>query len=129
MTTSTRTGRWILAAVALELATMAVATAAPINWGVDAPTPDVFHNYWVPPVPAGSAPGFGAQLYVAPRPVPPHVGHTWYTYPPFMPHAARVPLQTPPQVRPPCRRHRPADGRPRPLVVSPAPRSLRGFPR
>jgi hypothetical protein len=86
MTTSTRTGRWILAAVTLELATMAVAPAAPINWGVEATAPDVFHNYWVPPVPAGSAPGFGAQLYVAPRPVPPHVGHTWYTYPPFMPH-------------------------------------------
>jgi hypothetical protein len=66
-----------------------VATAAqaiPINGGVEAPTPDVFYNFYVPPVPAGQAPGFGAQLYVAPRPVPPRVGHTWYTYPPFMPH-------------------------------------------
>ena len=35
---------------------------------------------------AQAIPGFGAQLYVAPRPVPPRVGHTWYTYPPFMPH-------------------------------------------
>ena len=60
--------------------------AAPINHGIDAPTPDVFHNSWVPPVPAGASPGFGAQLYVAPRPVPPRVGHTWYTYPPFLPH-------------------------------------------
>ena len=60
--------------------------AAPINHGIDAPTPDVFYNYWVPPVPAGPSPEFSAQLYVAPRPVPPYVGHTWYTYPPFLPH-------------------------------------------
>jgi hypothetical protein len=60
--------------------------ALPIDGGVEAPTPDVFYNFYVPPVPAGSAPGLGAQLYVAPRPVPPRVGHTWYTYPPFMPH-------------------------------------------
>jgi hypothetical protein len=61
-------------------------SAAPINHGIDAPTPDVFYNYWTPPVPAAASPGFGAQLYVAPRPVPPRVGHTWYTYPPFLPH-------------------------------------------
>ena len=59
------------------------ASAVPINGGVEAPTPDVFYNFWVPP---GSAPGVGAQLYVSPRPVPPRVGHTWHTYPPFMPH-------------------------------------------
>ena len=51
----------------------ATASAAPIIGGVEAPTPDGY-------------PGVGAQLYVAPRPVPPRVGHTWYTYPPFMPH-------------------------------------------
>jgi hypothetical protein len=61
-------------------------SAAPINHGIDAPTPDVFYNYWTPPVPAAASPGFGAQLYVAPRPVPPRIGHTWYTYPPFLPH-------------------------------------------
>jgi len=75
------------AAAAIAVAWLAVdASAAPINGGAEAPTPDVFYNYYVPPVPAGSGPGFGAQLYVAPRPVPPRVGHTWYTYPPFMPH-------------------------------------------
>jgi len=63
-----------------------VAYAVPINGGVEAPTPDVFYNFWVLSVPAGSAPGVGAQLYVAPRPVPPRVGHTWHTYPHFMPH-------------------------------------------
>ena len=62
------------------------ADAVPINGGVEGPTPDVFYNFWVPPVPTGSAPGVGAQLYVSPRPVPPRVGHTWHTYPPFMPH-------------------------------------------
>jgi hypothetical protein len=25
-------------------------------------------------------------MYVSPRPVPPHVGHTYTTYQPFMPH-------------------------------------------
>ena len=63
-----------------------LADAHALDGGVEAPTPDVFYNFWVPPVPAAASPGFGAQLYVAPRPVPPRVGHTWYTYPPFLPH-------------------------------------------
>jgi len=62
------------------------ATALPIDGGVEGPTPDVFYNFYTPPVPAGAGPAMGAQLYVAPRPVPPYVGHTWHTYPPFMPH-------------------------------------------
>ena len=63
---------WIVVAGLVALVTAAASTgAAPINGGVDAPTPDVFYNFYVPPVPAGPAPGFGAQLYVAPRPVPP----------------------------------------------------------
>ena len=70
----------------LELAVVGPVHALPIDGGVEAPTPDVFYNFYVPPVPAGSAPGVGAQLYVAPRPVPPRMGHTWHTYPPFMPH-------------------------------------------
>ena len=75
------------AAIVLLLAIIGGQTpAAPINGGVEAPTPDLFYNFYVPPVPAGAYPGVGAQLYVAPRPVPPRVGHTWYTYPPFMPH-------------------------------------------
>ena len=40
----------------------------------------LFYNYYVGP------PGVPAQLYVSPRPTPPYVGHTWITYPPFMPH-------------------------------------------
>ena len=72
--------------VVVHAALLGDAVATPIDGGVAGPTPDVFHNYYVPPVPAGSAPGLGAQLYVSPRPVPPRVGHTWHTYPPFMPH-------------------------------------------
>ena len=83
-----RTSRlWLL--VALVVAEMTAATSAraiPIDGGVEGPTPDVFYNFYVPPVPAGAYPGVGAQLYVSPRPVPPRVGHTWNTYPPFMPH-------------------------------------------
>jgi hypothetical protein len=44
---------------------------------------DLFYNYYVPPGPCG---GVGAQLYVAPRPTPPLVGHTYVTYQPLMPH-------------------------------------------
>ena len=62
-------------------------SAAPIDHGVEAPTPDVFYNFYLPPSPPPPGyPGVGAQLYVSPRPVPPRVGHTWITYPPYMPH-------------------------------------------
>jgi hypothetical protein len=42
---------------------------------------DLFYNYYVP-----SWYGAGARLYVAPRPTPPLVGHTYVTYQPLMPH-------------------------------------------
>lgn len=44
--------------------------------------PDLFYNFWQPPV----CDGVGAQMYIAPQPVPANVGHTYYTYQPFMPH-------------------------------------------
>ena len=44
--------------------------------------PDLFYNYYAWP----SCTGLGAELYISPRPVPPHVGHTWITYQPLMPH-------------------------------------------
>jgi hypothetical protein len=28
----------------------------------------------------------GAELYLSPRPIPPHVGHTFITYQPLYPH-------------------------------------------
>jgi hypothetical protein len=43
---------------------------------------DLFYNYYAPPC----GDGVGAQLYVSPRPVPQHVGHTYITYQPLMPH-------------------------------------------
>lgn len=46
-------------------------------------SPDLFYNYYVPPGPSG---GVGAELYLCPRPTPPLVGHTWYTYQPLLPH-------------------------------------------
>ncbi len=46
--------------------------------------PDLFYNYYVGPSPTYG--GVPAQMYLSPRPVPPHVGHTWITYQPLMPH-------------------------------------------
>lgn len=43
---------------------------------------DLFANYQVGPNPSGTA----AEMYISPRPVPPHVGHTYTTYQPLMPH-------------------------------------------
>jgi hypothetical protein len=48
--------------------------------------PDLFYNYYVAPVPCGPYGPMGAQLYVAPRPTPPLVGHTYITYQALMPH-------------------------------------------
>lgn len=44
--------------------------------------PDVFYNLY----PNSYAGATSAQLYVAPRPVPASMGHTYYTYQPLMPH-------------------------------------------
>jgi hypothetical protein len=44
--------------------------------------PDLFYNYYVP----GTCGGVPAAMYLAPRPVPATVGHTYYTYQPFLPH-------------------------------------------
>jgi hypothetical protein len=44
--------------------------------------PDLFYNFYVPP----TCGGIGAEMYISPLPVPAHVGHTYYTYQPFMPH-------------------------------------------
>ncbi|MCH2113591.1 MAG: hypothetical protein MK171_01580 [Pirellulales bacterium] len=43
---------------------------------------DLFANYQVGPNTSGAA----ARMYVSPQPVPPHVGHTYTTYQPLMPH-------------------------------------------
>ena len=43
--------------------------------------PRLFQNYYVPPTY-----GVGAQAYLSPGPIPAHVGHTYITYQPLMPH-------------------------------------------
>ncbi|MBN1852345.1 MAG: hypothetical protein JW829_06460 [Pirellulales bacterium] len=47
---------------------------------------ELFYNYYVGPGPGGVP----AQMYVSPQPVPAHVGHTYYTYPPFYPHELMI---------------------------------------
>jgi len=49
----------------------------PIDYG----SPDLFYNSSVD----STCSQVGAQLYISPVPVPPHVGHTWITYQPFYP--------------------------------------------
>lgn len=44
---------------------------------------DVSYNYYAGPGPDGA---YMAAMYPAPVPVPPHVGYTYYTYPPLYPH-------------------------------------------
>jgi hypothetical protein len=46
------------------------------------PQPDLFYNFYV----HGPCVGYPAQMYVSPKPVPAHVGHTYITYQPLMPH-------------------------------------------
>ena len=59
---SSRRGGLRGVAYAVLFATVASqASAAPINGGVEAPTPDLFYNFYVPPVPAGAYPGVGAE--------------------------------------------------------------------
>jgi len=43
---------------------------------------DLFANYYVGPQPGGRT----ASMVVSPLPIPPHVGHTYTTYQPLMPH-------------------------------------------
>ena len=73
------------------LAALALGLAAPADAGngwdgrrvISRQRPnDLFYNYYVGPQPSGTA----AQMYVAPRPVPPAMGHHYTTYQPFMPH-------------------------------------------
>lgn len=76
-------GGWISQAQAQE--TEAPATLPAYSGGVvveGAPQPDLFYNYY----PNTSAGVNSANLYPAPYPTPPHVGHTYYTYQPLLPH-------------------------------------------
>ena len=43
---------------------------------------DLFYNFYEGPDPSGTT----TAMYISPRPVPAHVGHTYTTYQPYMPH-------------------------------------------
>ncbi len=43
--------------------------------------PDLFYNYYT----KGNVNSANAQMYLSPLPVPPNVGHTFFTYQPFYP--------------------------------------------
>ena len=49
--------------------------------------PDLCYNFYVP----NNCGGAPAAMYVAPRPIPQVVGHTYYTYQPLMPHEMLYP--------------------------------------
>lgn len=44
--------------------------------------PDLFYNFYT----QGYANQANAQMYLSPHPIPPNVGHTFFTYQPFYPH-------------------------------------------
>lgn len=51
--------------------------------------PDLFYNFYT----QGAANRANAQMYLSPMPIPPNVGHTYYTYQPFYPHHMLYPHQ------------------------------------
>jgi hypothetical protein len=51
--------------------------------------PDLFYNFYT----QGAANRANAQMYLSPMPIPPNVGHTFYTYQPFYPHHMLYPHQ------------------------------------
>lgn len=62
-------------------------TAGVLPGGRQYGQPNLFQNQYT----QGGANGVNAQMYLAPGPVPPNVGHTFYTYQPFMPHEMLYP--------------------------------------
>ena len=78
-----RSGFAMLILAALAAGSFMLA-AVPSAWAFEREKgQDLFYNYYVPAGPTGGAP---VQMYVAPRPTPPFVGHTYITYQPLMPH-------------------------------------------
>jgi len=51
--------------------------------------PDLFYNFYT----QGGVNRANAQMYLSPMPIPPNVGHTFYTYQPFYPHHMLYPHQ------------------------------------
>ena len=74
--------RTALVVVFVALLAAATARIARAGHGYVSHGQDLFYNYYHPGYPHGAP----AQLYLAPRPTPPLVGHTYITYQPLMPH-------------------------------------------
>jgi hypothetical protein len=74
--------RRLIAVVFAVTVVMAFSVTAQAEFPYHGPS-DLFYNYYVPPVGAGSV---GAEMYLCPRPTPPLVGHTYITYQPLLPH-------------------------------------------
>ncbi|MFO0914347.1 MAG: hypothetical protein U0795_15410 [Pirellulales bacterium] len=73
----------LVASVGLVTWTTPASAQAPRRWHgpyTEESQPDIFYNLYVP-----GAGGTPAAAYPAPLPTPPIVGHTYYTYQPFMP--------------------------------------------
>ena len=70
-----------LALSALLLSCVSQSAMAQQYW-TDQPVIGDWNFYVQPPHDGGAA----AELYPSPRPTPPYVGHTYYTYEPFAPH-------------------------------------------
>jgi hypothetical protein len=76
--------RWAVVAATVAMGGMDVAGSRVAQAeGQIFPRPqyDLFYNYYV-----NGDSGVPAQMYPAPRPTPPFVGHTYFTYQPFLPH-------------------------------------------
>ncbi|GAB6164295.1 hypothetical protein JCM19992_02950 [Thermostilla marina] len=77
-------GPLLIAAVLGMVWTSQAQAGGPLVAGHHAYNPafDLFPQYYTPP----GCTSLQAQLYVAPVPTPPVIGHTWITYQPLMPH-------------------------------------------
>ena len=75
----------VVAVVMLAASLSATRSAKAQDYCCPGFVPDVFYNYYVPPVACCDHGAMGAQLYVSPLPVPPRVGWTFITDPALAP--------------------------------------------
>ena len=76
--------RILTASCAIIMGCILVSDASAQNQAAANQTPlaaNLFYNYYTQ-----GANQVNAQMYIAPRPVPAYVGHSYYTYQPLMPH-------------------------------------------
>ncbi len=76
------TAMWLLTVIASHADAQHRGNDCPNCRQAQAGRPDLFYNYYVPST-CGGVPN---SMYLAPTAVPAHVGHTYITYQPMMPH-------------------------------------------